>query len=100
MAGRGASGYVYDLTDQTPLFALRARVMRPPASLEKLYTCVALLDQLGPNARLHTTVLGMGHLGPGGIWHGNLYLRGGGDPTFGDGLFNRTWEFGYGPTAT
>ena len=33
------------------------------------------------------------------MWHGNLYLRGGGDPTFGDPTFNRTWEFGYGPTA-
>ena len=35
----------------------------------------------------------------GGVWHGNLYLRGGGDPTFGDGTFNRVWELGYGPTA-
>jgi D-alanyl-D-alanine carboxypeptidase/D-alanyl-D-alanine-endopeptidase (penicillin-binding protein 4) len=44
-------------------------------------------------------VLGAGHLGPGGVWEGNLYLRGGGDPTFGDGWFNRVWEDGYGPTA-
>ena len=26
-------------------------------------------------------------------------MRGGGDPTFGDGGFNRVWEQGYGPTA-
>ena len=45
-------------------------------------------------------MLGTGHLGAGGIWHGNLYLRGGGDPTFGDGTFNRIWELGYGPTAS
>ena len=44
-------------------------------------------------------VLGAGHLGPAGVWHGDLYLRGGGDPTFGDGAFNRVWEDGYGPTA-
>ena len=42
-------------------------------------------SKLGPDARLHTTVLGVGHLGPGGVWHGSLYLKGGGDPTFGDG---------------
>jgi serine-type D-Ala-D-Ala carboxypeptidase/endopeptidase (penicillin-binding protein 4) len=34
------------------------------------------------------------------VWHGNLYLVGGGDPTLGDGGFNRTWEQGFGPTAS
>jgi serine-type D-Ala-D-Ala carboxypeptidase/endopeptidase (penicillin-binding protein 4) len=90
---------VYDLTAKQPLFALRANVGRPPASVEKLYTTVATLRELGPNTRLKTTVVGAGHLGPGGVWHGNLYLVGGGDPTFGDGGFNRNWEQGYGPTA-
>jgi D-alanyl-D-alanine carboxypeptidase/D-alanyl-D-alanine-endopeptidase (penicillin-binding protein 4) len=33
------------------------------------------------------------------VWRGDLYLVGGGDPTFGDGGFNRAWEGGYGPTA-
>jgi D-alanyl-D-alanine carboxypeptidase/D-alanyl-D-alanine-endopeptidase (penicillin-binding protein 4) len=54
---------------------------------------------LGPTARLHTTLLGTGSLRHG-VWHGDLYLRGGGDPTFGDPTFNHTWEFGYGPTAS
>lgn len=97
---RGRSGAaVYDLSAGRMLFSLRAAVMRPPASVEKLYTSVAVLAKLGPEAELHTSVLGTGHLGPRGIWHGDLYLRGGGDPTFGDGAFNRTWEDGYGPTA-
>jgi D-alanyl-D-alanine carboxypeptidase/D-alanyl-D-alanine-endopeptidase (penicillin-binding protein 4) len=67
--------------------------------VEKLYTTVAVLSKLGPDARLTTTVVGAGHLGPGGVWHGNLYLVGGGDPTLGDGAFNRVWEHGFGPTA-
>ena len=100
LAGASSGASVYDLTDRSSLFTARAEVKRPPASVEKLYTTVALLTRLGPNARLHTTVLGTGHLGPGGVWHGNLYLRGDGDPTFGDGAFNRIWEFGYGPTAS
>ena len=41
-----------------------------------------------------------GKLGRGGVWHGNLYLRGGGDPTFGDGTWNREYANGYGPTAS
>ena len=98
-AGPGSGASVYDLTAHTSLFSLRDGVRRPPASVEKLYTTIALLDELGSAERLHTTVLGSGHLGPGGEWHGNLYLRGGGDPTFGDGGFNRVWELGYGPTA-
>ena len=90
---------VYDLTAKQTLFSVRADVGRPPASVEKLYTTVATLNELGPNDRLKTTVVGAGHLGPGGVWHGNLYLVGGGDPTLGDGAFNRNWEHGYGPTA-
>lgn len=98
-AGVASGAVVYDLTAHRQLFALRSTVRRPPASVEKLYTTVAVLKDLGPDARLQTTVLGAGHLGPGGVWHGNLYLRGGGDPSFGDGAFNRIWEDGYGPTA-
>jgi serine-type D-Ala-D-Ala carboxypeptidase/endopeptidase (penicillin-binding protein 4) len=98
-AGGGSGAFVYDLTAHQQLFSLRGTVARPPASVEKLYTTVAALKDLGPDARLQTAVLGAGHLGRGGVWQGNLYLRGGGDPTFGDGAFNRIWEHGYGPTA-
>jgi serine-type D-Ala-D-Ala carboxypeptidase/endopeptidase (penicillin-binding protein 4) len=97
-AGPDSGALVYDLTANQTLFALRPNMGRPPASVEKLYTTVALLSELGPDARLKTTVVGDGHLGPGGVWHGDLYLVGGGDPTFGDGAFNRTWEQGFGPT--
>jgi serine-type D-Ala-D-Ala carboxypeptidase/endopeptidase (penicillin-binding protein 4) len=97
--GPGSGGAVYDLSDGTSLFALRAGIARPPASVEKLYTSVAVLSDLGPSATLQTKVVGAGHLGAGGVWHGDLYLVGGGDPTLGDGGFNRAWEDGYGPTA-
>jgi serine-type D-Ala-D-Ala carboxypeptidase/endopeptidase (penicillin-binding protein 4) len=100
LAGNATGAYVYDLSSGTQLFALRGSVRRPPASVEKLFTTVAVLRMLGPKLRLHTFVFGTGHLGPGGVWHGNLYLRGGGDPTFGDGEFNHVYLKGYGPTAT
>jgi D-alanyl-D-alanine carboxypeptidase/D-alanyl-D-alanine-endopeptidase (penicillin-binding protein 4) len=97
-AGAQSGAEVLDLTTDQRLFALRADVKRPPASVEKLFTTIAVLDKLGPNARLRTRVLGAGHLTANGIWLGDLYLVGGGDPTFGDGAFNRAWEQGYGPT--
>jgi serine-type D-Ala-D-Ala carboxypeptidase/endopeptidase (penicillin-binding protein 4) len=97
-AGPQSGALVYDLNADDELYGLRPNVKRPPASVEKLWTTAALMVKLGPNARLHTTLLGTGSERHG-VWHGNLYLRGGGDPTFGDPTFNRTWEFGYGPTA-
>ena len=100
LAGRDSGAYVYDMTTSATVFSLRAGTKRPPASVEKLFTSVASLSELGPKARLHTAVLGKGHLGPGGVWHGNLYLRGGGDPTFGSASFNRLYEQGEGPTVS
>ncbi|MFZ0090205.1 MAG: D-alanyl-D-alanine carboxypeptidase [Solirubrobacteraceae bacterium] len=97
-AGPQSGALVYDLGTHTELFGLRARVHRPPASVEKIWTTTALMRRLGPEARLHTSVLGTGSLHHG-VWHGDLYLRGGGDPTFGDPTFNHVWDQGYGPTA-
>jgi D-alanyl-D-alanine carboxypeptidase/D-alanyl-D-alanine-endopeptidase (penicillin-binding protein 4) len=97
-AGPTSGALVYDLNTDSELYALRSDAKRPPASVEKLWTTTALTLKLGPDARLHTAILGRGSLRHG-VWHGSLYLRGGGDPTFGDPTFNRVWEQGYGPTA-
>jgi serine-type D-Ala-D-Ala carboxypeptidase/endopeptidase (penicillin-binding protein 4) len=100
LAGAADGGYVYDLTTKQPLFSERAAAMRPPASVEKLYTATAALAQLGDSARLDTTVLGVGHLVPGGVWEGDLYLRGGGDPTFGSTAFIRHHYAGVGASVS
>lgn len=98
-AGHQSGALVFDLGTQNELFGLRPTIKRPPASVEKLWTTAALMVKLGPDAHLHTTLLGTGSERHG-VWHGNLYLRGGGDPTFGDPTFNHVWELGYGPTAS
>jgi D-alanyl-D-alanine carboxypeptidase/D-alanyl-D-alanine-endopeptidase (penicillin-binding protein 4) len=90
LAGPTDGAYVYDLTAKQALFSERASTLRPPASVEKLYTATTALARMGPSARLSTTVLGTGRLVPGGVWEGNIYLRGGGDPTFGSGAFIRS----------
>jgi D-alanyl-D-alanine carboxypeptidase/D-alanyl-D-alanine-endopeptidase (penicillin-binding protein 4) len=77
-----ASGaYVRDLTTGRTLFSYKAGTKRSPASVEKLYTTSTALLRFGPAAALTTTVLGTGSLDALGIYHGDLYLRGGGDPT-------------------
>jgi D-alanyl-D-alanine carboxypeptidase/D-alanyl-D-alanine-endopeptidase (penicillin-binding protein 4) len=86
IAGRSSGAYVYDVTAGTALYSQRAGDLHPPASVEKLYTSTTALMKMGPSARLSTTVYGTGRL-RAGVWEGNLYLRGGGDPTFGSGTF-------------
>jgi D-alanyl-D-alanine carboxypeptidase/D-alanyl-D-alanine-endopeptidase (penicillin-binding protein 4) len=100
LAGPHDGAYVYDLSTKQALFSERASTMRPPASVEKLYTATAALAQLGPSARLETAVLGTGHLAAGGIWEGDLYLRGGGDPTFGSSAFIRAHYGGVGTSVS
>lgn len=99
LAGPRSGGLVYDLSTKQTLFGEHAQALRAPASVQKLYTATALLERLGPDARLETTVLGAGHLAPGGVWEGNLYIHGGGDPTFGTTTFIRSHYGGLGTSV-
>jgi D-alanyl-D-alanine carboxypeptidase/D-alanyl-D-alanine-endopeptidase (penicillin-binding protein 4) len=100
LAGPADGAYVYDLTAKQALFSERATSMRPPASVEKLYTATTALEEMGASARLATTVYGVGHMAPGGVWEGSLYLRGGGDPTFGSTSFIHSHYGGVGASVS
>jgi len=82
-----SGAYILDLTTGTTLFDDDGLVPRNPASVEKLYTLATALALYGPGGTLQTSVYGVGTLEPGGVWDGDLYLRGGGDPTFGERKF-------------
>lgn len=88
-AGPASGAYVFDASGERVLFAWRAGVPRILASNTKIFTTAAALDRLGPASTLSTRVIGSGSLGEDGTWRGDLYLRGGGDPTFGSGPFVR-----------
>ncbi len=96
-AGGSSGAYVLDLTTRQSLFASSPGTMRLPASVEKLYTTTAALQRFGADTRLATGVLGVGSVGAGGTFTGTLYLRGGGDPTFGSANYDRSF---YGTGAT
>jgi D-alanyl-D-alanine carboxypeptidase/D-alanyl-D-alanine-endopeptidase (penicillin-binding protein 4) len=96
--GPHSGAYVYDLDTGQVLFDVDGAVPRYPASVEKLYTLSTALALFGPGGTLQTGVYGTGTLGPGGVWDGNLYLKGGGDPTFGDARFIKDW-YGTGTSA-
>ena len=79
------------------LYSHNASTPRLPASVEKLYTTTTALAKFGANGRLRTTVLGSGTL-RGSTFRGTLYLRGGGDPTFGSASFD-TSHYGTGASV-
>ena len=95
--GKFSGAYVLDLTSDRVLYAKNARVGRLPASVEKLYTTSTALSEFGPNATLTTSVLGLGRFRDG-TYSGTLYLRGGGDPTFGSATFDHA-SYGTGATV-
>ncbi len=95
-AGRFSGAYVVDLTANRVLYAKNANTGRLPASVEKLYTTTTVLQRFGANATLSTALLGSGTQA-GGTFTGTLYLRGGGDPTFGSSAFDSA---NYGTGAT
>lgn len=55
----------------------------PPASVMKLLTTAAALEMLGPDFRFTTTLEYTGYL-ESGVLHGDLYIRGGCDPSLGN----------------
>lgn len=88
-AGPSAGAYVMDADSNATLFRWNPNTPRSLASNTKLFTSAAVLGRYGPDGTLATSLLGDGELGPTGTWKGSLYLRGGGDPTFGTRSFAR-----------
>lgn len=73
----------YTDTPQEPLFSIQADTRLTPASTLKLLTTAAALETFGPLHRFKTTLYADALPDDEGILHGNLYVRGGGDPTLG-----------------
>src|SRR5437879_1929503 len=96
-AGGAGGAYVLDLDTGKPLFSWAAGTGRLPASVEKLFTTSTALMRFGPNATLTTRVLASGTIDAHRGFHGTLWLKGGGDPTFGSSAFDRS-AYGTGST--
>ena len=77
---RGHVGLVIQpLGRRRPTVALNAGKLFDPASVMKTLTTLSALDTLGPAYTFKTTVLTGGPVS-NGVLHGDLILRGGGDP--------------------
>lgn len=76
---------VVDLETGEEVFAVQPDRELNPASTMKVVTAAAALHHLGPAYRWSTDVVTGGELDPTGTLHGDLYVVGHGDPTFGAG---------------
>ena len=85
MAARIRSGQfgimAVSLTRGDTLFSYNAGAPLLPASTMKMLTTAVALDRLGPKYQFSTDVLYDGTLDSEGTIHGNVYLRGDGDPS-------------------
>jgi serine-type D-Ala-D-Ala carboxypeptidase/endopeptidase (penicillin-binding protein 4) len=69
---------------------------RSLASNMKLFTTATTLARLGPETRIATKLFGDGRLTEDGVFHGSLYLQGGGDPALGTPNFYDSYLSGVG----
>ena len=86
-ASARSGAHVYDLSDRRSLYSRRATRQRLLASNTKLFTTAAALGRFGSAGRFATEVLADRRPNSNGVVRGDLYLVGGGDPTFGSGSF-------------
>jgi D-alanyl-D-alanine carboxypeptidase/D-alanyl-D-alanine-endopeptidase (penicillin-binding protein 4) len=75
-----SSAVAIDLESGSVIFARNPDLPLAPASNEKLTVTYAALRELGATYRFRTEVFGRGFQ-DGATWHGDLFLKGFGDPT-------------------
>jgi D-alanyl-D-alanine carboxypeptidase/D-alanyl-D-alanine-endopeptidase (penicillin-binding protein 4) len=87
--GGGAGAYAYNVTDGHAVAGRNSNVSRILASNTKLFTGAAALARYGTGGRFATSIYTSGTV-TGGVLTGDVYLRGGGDPLFGNASFVTT----------
>jgi len=90
LAGANWSICAVDLQTGDTLAAFHAAKQLPAASITKLVSTAAALEVLGPDYAAKTQILLDGQLKEHGVFHGNVWIIGGGDVTLGSRYFNES----------
>ncbi len=83
LKGARVSFVVKDVSTGEIMSAVNPDLCVTPASITKLITTSSAVEILGGDYRFTTTIEHDGYIDENGTLHGNLIVRGGGDPTFG-----------------
>lgn len=78
---------VRNMKSGKPICGLNPAGMRSLASNTKIFTTATTLARLGSARRFATRLFAVGRIDDEGTLHGNLFLKGGGDPALGTGTF-------------
>ncbi|MBO7247939.1 MAG: D-alanyl-D-alanine carboxypeptidase/D-alanyl-D-alanine-endopeptidase [Bacteroidaceae bacterium] len=81
-AGTDVALMVYDLTNDTCIYAYRDAVLSRPASVMKVITSTAALSCLGADYNFETTIRTTGTIGTDSVLNGDVYIVGDIDPLF------------------
>lgn len=74
---------VIDLSTGNAVASYNPELVLPTASTAKLFSTATALELLGENYRPETRIYSDGSIDASGTLHGNLWIRGGGDPSLG-----------------
>lgn len=85
-----AALYVLDAGSGELVFAANEDQGMAPASSLKTVTSITAFELLGKDFRYETVVSYAGQLGPDGVLHGDLIVKGSGDPTLGSPRWKNT----------
>ncbi|MBI5217675.1 MAG: D-alanyl-D-alanine carboxypeptidase/D-alanyl-D-alanine-endopeptidase [Bacteroidia bacterium] len=83
------SFYAMDLSSKETIAEYNPAQSLVPASSLKVVTTAAALEIMGEGTRFKTAVEYDGSIDSSGTLNGNIYIRGGGDPSLGSGLFEK-----------
>ena len=83
---------VIDLSNSSEISSYNSNTVLPTASTAKLFSTATALDILGPDYQAKTRVYSDGEIDSLGTLNGNLWIRGGGDPSLGSKYFNNPSE--------
>lgn len=79
---------VYDLDTKQTVASFQENTTLPTASTTKLWSTATAMDLLGPEYRAQTRLYIDGTI-EDGVLNGNIWIRGGGDPSLGSKYFNK-----------
>lgn len=83
--------YIAEVETKKEAFSCNAEQFFVPASLQKIVTSAAALEILGENFCFHTDLGYQGTVDEKGVLKGDIWVRGGGDPTLSLEIFSK-WE--------
>jgi serine-type D-Ala-D-Ala carboxypeptidase/endopeptidase (penicillin-binding protein 4) len=81
------SFYALDVDSNKVIASMKRNRTMVPASTMKLITTATALELMGPNKRFSTTVQYSGNIDSNCVLNGNIYIKGGGDPSLGSHRF-------------